>query len=30
MPGIRFKIGVNLSNIYQQEAKLEARLRVRW
>ena len=30
MPGIKFRIGVNLSNIYQQEAKLEARLRVRW
>jgi hypothetical protein len=30
MPGIKFRIGVNLSNVYQQEAKLEARLRVRW
>ena len=30
MPGIKFRIGVNLSNIYQQEAKLEARLRIRW
>jgi hypothetical protein len=30
MPGIKFKIGVNLSNVYQQEAKLEARLGVRW
>jgi hypothetical protein len=30
MPGIRFRLGVNLSNIYQQEAKLEARLRIRW
>jgi hypothetical protein len=28
--GIKFRIGVNLSNVYQQEAKLEARLRVRW
>jgi hypothetical protein len=30
MQGIRFKIGVNLSNVYQQEAKVEARLRIRW
>jgi hypothetical protein len=30
MKGIKFKVGVNLSNVYQQEAKLEARLRVRW
>ena len=30
LPGIRFRMGVNLSNIYQQEAKLEARLRIRW
>jgi hypothetical protein len=30
MPGIRFRMGVNLSNIYEQEAKLEARLRIRW
>ena len=30
MRGIKFKIGVNLSNIYQQEAKVEARLGVRW
>ena len=30
MPGIKFKVGVNLSNVYQQEAKLEARLGVRW
>ena len=30
MPGIGFRIGVNLSNVYEQEAKLEARLRVRW
>jgi hypothetical protein len=30
MPGIKFRIGVNLSNIYEQEAKLEARLRIRW
>jgi hypothetical protein len=30
MPGIRFRLGLNLSNIYQQEAKLEARLRIRW
>jgi hypothetical protein len=30
MPGIKFKVGVNLSNLYQQEAKLEARLGVRW
>jgi hypothetical protein len=30
MQGIKFKIGVNLSNIYQQEAKVEARLGVRW
>ena len=30
MQGIRFRIGVNLSNIYEQEAKLEARLRLRW
>jgi hypothetical protein len=30
MQGIKFKIGVNLSNVYQQEAKIEARLAVRW
>jgi hypothetical protein len=30
MQGIKFKVGVNLSNIYQQEAKVEARLGVRW
>lgn len=30
MPGIRFKMGVNLSNAYQQEAVLHARLRIRW
>ena len=24
------QMGVNLSNIYEQEAKLEARLRIRW
>jgi hypothetical protein len=30
MRGIKFKIGVNLSNVYQQEAKVEARLGVRW
>jgi hypothetical protein len=30
MQGIKFKIGVNLSNVYQQEAKVEARLRIRW
>jgi hypothetical protein len=30
MRGIKFKIGVNLSNVYQQEAKVEARLRIRW
>ena len=30
MPGIKFRLGVNLSNIYEQEAKLEARLRIRW
>jgi len=30
MPGIRFKLNLNLSNVYQQQAKLEARLRVRW
>jgi hypothetical protein len=30
IPGVKFRIGVNLSNVYQQEAKLEARLRVRW
>jgi hypothetical protein len=30
MQGIKFRLGVNLSNIYQQEAKVEARLRVRW
>ena len=30
MPGVRFRIGVNLSHVYEQEAKLEARLRVRW
>jgi len=30
MKGIRFKIGVNLSHVYEQEAKVEARLRVRW
>jgi hypothetical protein len=30
LPGIKFRLGVNLSNIYQQEAKLEARLRIRW
>lgn len=30
IPGIKFKVGVNLSNVYQQEAKLEARLGVRW
>ena len=28
--GIKFKVGVNLSNVYQQEAKAEARLGVRW
>jgi hypothetical protein len=30
MPGIKFRLGVNLSNIYRQQAKLEARLRIRW
>jgi hypothetical protein len=30
MQGIKFKVGVNLSNVYQQEAKLEARLGMRW
>jgi hypothetical protein len=30
MPGIRFKMGVNLSNVYEQEAVLHARLRIRW
>jgi hypothetical protein len=30
MQGVKFKIGVNLSNIYEQEAKLEARLGMRW
>jgi hypothetical protein len=30
MRGINFKVGVNLSNVYQQEAKVEARLRMRW
>jgi hypothetical protein len=30
VPGIKFRLGVNLSNIYEQEAKLEARLRIRW
>ena len=30
MPGIKFRLGVNLSNVYEQEAKLEARLRIRW
>jgi hypothetical protein len=30
MQGIKFKVGANLSNVYQQEAKLEARLGVRW
>jgi hypothetical protein len=30
MRGIKFRIGVNLSNVYEQEAKIEARLRVRW
>jgi hypothetical protein len=30
MQGIKFKMGVNLSNVYQQEAKVEARLRIRW
>ena len=30
MKGIKFRIGVNLSNVYQQEAKVEARLRIRW
>ena len=30
MQGIKFKVGVNLSNVYQQEAKAEARLGVRW
>ena len=30
MPGIRFKMGINLSNVYQQEAVLHARLRIRW
>jgi hypothetical protein len=30
MPGIKFRLGLNLSNIYEQEAKLEARLRIRW
>jgi hypothetical protein len=28
--GVKFRIGVNLSNVYQQEARVEARLRVRW
>ena len=28
--GVKFRIGVNLSHVYEQEAKLEARLRVRW
>jgi hypothetical protein len=30
MQGVKFRIGVNLSNVYQQEAKIEARLRLRW
>jgi hypothetical protein len=30
MPGIKFRLGVNLSNIYRQQAKLEARLRIHW
>ena len=30
VPGVNFRVGVNLSNVYEQEAKLEARLRVRW
>ncbi|MEM7024150.1 MAG: hypothetical protein AAF637_16400 [Pseudomonadota bacterium] len=30
LPGIKFKIGVNLSNVYQQEAKVESKLRIRW
>jgi hypothetical protein len=30
IPGIKFKMKLGLANIYQQEAKLEARLQVRW
>jgi hypothetical protein len=30
MPGIKFRMGVNLSNVYRQQAKLEARLRINW
>jgi hypothetical protein len=30
IPGIRFKVNLNLTNVYQQQAKLEARLGVRW
>lgn len=30
LPGIKFKLNLNLTNVYRQQAKLEARLRVRW
>ena len=30
VPGIKFKVNLNLTNAYQQQAKLEARLGVRW
>jgi hypothetical protein len=30
IPGIKFKVNLNLTNMYQQQAKLEARLGVRW
>lgn len=30
IPGVRFKVNLNLTHVYQQQAKLEARLGVRW
>jgi len=30
VPGVKFKVNLNLTNVYQQQAKLEARLGVRW
>jgi hypothetical protein len=30
IPGIKFKVNLNLTNVYQQQAKVEARLGVRW
>ncbi len=30
IPGVRFKVNLNLTHVYEQQAKLEARLGVRW